>query len=358
MAIFDFLSLPGEMRNLIYRFTLTTDPPELDREHKYNCQWCTWNRIEPQNLMYDDQGQRLPGCKCWARDGPALLLANRQINEEGSSIFWAENQFTFRDTNSFVRLVGERLRPRYQQMISSIIVLRDENAWMPTRRDRFWVILFRCKGLRHLEIPSKLPLLQPPWTPDHHNKWKAAWDFLKSQLPNVKTFSRIIYRSDAAAPIYRRGRPTMMKITKRWTVKGLSPVYRDIASGFNLIDELFARQLNGPAFRRAPYFNGIHGSPYSVEVVPVSTERPREYRCVVHGGPSIVTWTFERFFLPLGPDAIARNHRLRAQDKIRAEEEERIKKAEMADQCTWDQILSNLSLVLKTDLTGLGLPSK
>lgn len=347
MAIFDFLSLPGELRNSIYGFTLTTDPPEPDREHKYNCHWCTWNTTSPQHPTKDALGRRLPGCRCWARGGLDLLLANRQVNEEASSIFWAENHFTFQDPQSFLALVGERLRPRYQQMIQNITVFPGRYGETVNSRDRFWIILFRCKSLRHLEIPQNLRLLHLPWTPEQDDAEAAAWDYLKSMLPNLKTFARV-YQALAG--------PLTVKITKCWAIEGLLPVPLDITRGFSPQDHLFVNALRYRAFPRQLTHFDFLGSRCSMETVPVSSGRASEYRCVVHEGPGVVTWTARRFFQPLSHEAIARNYMLRERDKRRAEEEERLKKAEIDQQATWRTILGSLSLVLDVGLLGLGQP--
>lgn len=334
---------------MIYRFTLTTDPPEPDREHKYKCDWCTWNTTDSQRPMKGARGRTLPGCRCWARGGLALLLANRQVNEEASSIFWAENHFTFQDPQSFLSLVGERLRPRYQQMIRHITVFPGRYGYGETEfsRDRFWIILFRCKSLCHLEIPRNLRLLLLPWTPEQDDAEAAAWHYLQSMLPNLKTFARV----------YREGKwPLTVKITKCCAIEGLSPVQLDITCGFSPHDYIFASFLRYCAFPREPYRFNFLGSRCSVETVPVSSGSPREYRCVVHGEPSVVTWTVQQFFQPLSQEAIARNDMLRERDKRRAEEEQRLKKAEMDEQALRYRILRDLSLVLGVGLLGLGQP--
>ncbi|KAG6354020.1 hypothetical protein INS49_004991 [Diaporthe citri] len=192
--LFDFLALPGELRNQIYRLTLTTDPPRLDRQHKYSCDWCTWDPDQPQNRMVDQTGQNLPGCRCWARRGLALLLANRKIHEEAAPIFWAENHFSFQGVDSFIRLVGGSLRPQYRQMIPHVTIYLDPGliTWrmdMDLPPVRFWDVLFECKGLRELEIPPYRRCKQGSTDRRLVDTELACWDRLTSELPNLRAFS-------------------------------------------------------------------------------------------------------------------------------------------------------------------------
>lgn len=228
---FDFLALPGEVRNLIYRLTLTTDPPRLERQHRYSCDWCTWDPDEPQNKMVGRNGQTMPGCdRCWARRGPSLLLANRQIYDEAATIFWAENQFSFCGVDSFIRLVGSELRPQLRRSLTHVTIYRDPVSRVFSPRPgwpteippgRFWDVLFQCKGLRALEM---LPFFKEPHdfrdpTTDEFRRFQAAfhsWNRLRSALPNLKTLSWSYFHSYVAMAPYGRD-PCMIEYPARIT---------------------------------------------------------------------------------------------------------------------------------------------
>lgn len=314
MAFFDFLALPGEIRNQIYRLALTTDPSELDQQHKYDCRWRNWDPAKPQRAMFDEHYQRLPGCKCLARSELALLLANRQINEEAALIFWTENHFTFRGFESFILLVGI-LRPRNRETIRHISVLEDARLSWFVINETFWHALFQCKGLRTLELPSCLQLFDHPPTPEHPDPETGALNHFRSMLPDLKTFSWITHR-DHNAPKTPLG--FSFKLAKCLDTEGLSPEQLKIAAPFNTntdqLDGLFSCSLLPQDFPLGPgpY---ISSALKRRKAVPVSTGSPHKYRCVVPQKPRMVTWTAQRYLQPLSPDAIARNNTLKAREE-------------------------------------------
>lgn len=317
---FDFLALPGELRNYIYRLTLTTDPAMLDREHKYSCYWCTWDPDEPQNPMYDANHQKLPGCRCWAREGLALLLANRQINEEAAPMFWAENHFSFRGYDNFIHLVGTALRPRYRQMIPHVTICSDPRGMDNLRRPPIglWDTLFQCKGLRTLEIPAFTSLV-PDFTNGRQRLLEAeyaACNRFASELPNLTTFCWMYLTGDPTESPDAISYP--YTVTKHMDAKALT------TDKFSLYDMLADRSfwwaMCRTAFPRAPCYA-------AVDDALVSTGRPHEYRYTggmtgrnnmfgaTHFEAMPATWTVKYHLLPLSPETIARNSVLKARDQ-------------------------------------------
>lgn len=331
---FDFLALPGELRNQIYRLTLTTDPPRLDREHRYSCKWCTWDQVEPQNRMVDHDGQTLPGCRCWARRGLALLLANRKIHGEAAPIFWAENHFSFEGVDSFIHLVGGDLRPEYRQMIPHITIYLDPGWTDNTRKRRwdmdhpparFWDVLFECKGLRKLEIPPYYSCGCIPVSTDMRlvDVGSDCWGRLTSELPNLKTFSWSYFGWSRDTTSIRCGPRDCVypcRITKCLDLTVLSPEQFRRYGRFTCWDRRFGMSSCLCAFPRGPR------GPVRNDML-VSTGRPDEYRCAVgmigrqntlevsHPEAVPTTWTVKFSLLPLSRETIARNAMLRARDK-------------------------------------------
>lgn len=335
---FNFLGLPGELRNQIYRLTLTTDPPRLYRQHKHSCIWCTRDPDGPQNRMVDDLGRTLPGCRCWARRGLALLLANRKIHEEAAPIFWAENHFSFEGFKSFIRLVGGSLRPQYRQMIPHVTIYLDPGRkydgvqrmdtpmylHMDFPPARFWDVLFECKGLRTLEIP---PYRRGcPWSSTNQrlvDAELASWDRLTSELPNLMTFSwsyfarghdrmQMPFRHIGAFEYPRR-------TTKRIDLTVWSPDQFRRYGPFTGEDFGFTEYLcsvdtpNGP---RGPLPGKFPVSQATMDnylrLNGVFGHKPFEE---THPAGMPMDWTVELFFLPLSPETIAQNSMLRARDK-------------------------------------------
>ncbi|KAJ0115733.1 hypothetical protein J7T55_010556 [Diaporthe amygdali] len=164
---FMFLELPAELRNMIYRFTLTTNPTRLIQKHKYNCRYVQGLTPRP--------GQSR--CRfCQPRGGGAsLLLTNSQINTEAASIFWAGNHFSFDDFESFIHFVGTTLRPGYRRIISQVSIHSD---WVgrPMRRNlalSFWDVLYQCKGLHKLGMPPLRVYFMFDRGPDYSTR--SAW---------------------------------------------------------------------------------------------------------------------------------------------------------------------------------------
>ncbi|KAH8777794.1 hypothetical protein F5883DRAFT_544064 [Diaporthe sp. PMI_573] len=315
MASFDLLALPGELRNQIYRLALTTDPSQLDRQHKYDCDWCTWHPDDMQNPVFDKHHRRQPNCnKCWARSGLALLLANRQINQESAPIFWAENHFTFRGLGSFSTTVDNCPRPRYRKMITHITVLRDHSSSCFDNNNAFWHALFQCKGLRTLEIPSCLR--PPPHAPttEHPDPETGGWGHFRTMLPNLKTLSWIIWIghiTDHTFPAF----PLSYKVTKSLDIEGLSPEQLKAAAPQA---DANAGTFYCPLCVDSSYPRALgHCISHKLWRAhrPVSTGRPHEYGCVERQGPRMVTWTVQEYLWRLSREEIARNARLKARDE-------------------------------------------
>lgn len=329
---FDFLALPGELRNQIYRLTLTTDPPRLYRQHKYSCKWCTWGPDDPQKPMIDGDGQKLPDCRCCARPGLALLLANRKINEEAASIFWAENHFSFEGFDSFILLVGGRLRPQYRQMIPDITIYYSD----PGRRretlkmfDRdpppvwFWGVLFKCKGLRTLEIPPYHSHIPESIDMRLADMDVGSWYRVTSELPNLRWFSWS-YFGYCFEREHVRGFKYPYRMTKRVDLRQLSPDQFRRYGAFSNTDFVVSRTSYLRAFPFGPR------GPRPGEVI-VSAGRPDEHQYthknkpeVKHSKVRVMSWAWivEFFFLPLSPETIARNAVLKARDEDTKKAEE------------------------------------
>lgn len=341
---FDFLDLPGEVRNLIYRATLTTDPPRLEREHRYSCDWCTWDPDEPQNRMVGRDGETLPGCdRCWARRGPALLLANRKIYGEAAHIFWAENQFSFRGVDSFIHLVGNALRPEYRRMLTHVTIYRDPRLRFdgprfdgPGRGEAmhipplaFWDVLFECKGLRALEMPPYFRgevIMEPTEANIRllHAEWDA-WPRLRDELPSLETFSWSFFGSYLAQTppgFIPREFEFPVRVTKCLPLAAFSREQFCRYGPFDRLDREFGEELYRMGFSLGP---DVPGLMWLMEVP--CTGRPRGYRRAAaivrgdntlettHPGAIPTTWTVEFPLLPLTAVAIARNAMRRRMDE-------------------------------------------
>lgn len=314
---FDFLALPGELRNQIYRLTLTTDPPRLDREHKYSCNWCTWDPDEPQNRMVDRNGETLLGCRCWARQGLALLQANRKIHGEAGPIFWAENHFSFQGVGSFIRLVGGSLRPQYRQIIPHVTIYLDPES----RSDMdlppvwFWDVLFECKGLRTLEIPPYHRRVPESGEMRSVYKELVSWPRLTSKLPNLITFSWSWFGcSFDEQHLRRKPYEYPYRVTKCFDLSELSPERFRRRCPFTRMDIIFGSVSCIAAFLQGPRGPVLSGG-------AVSTGRPNEYQVctntieVTHPEAIPTTWTIKFSLLPLSRDTIARNAMLKTRDE-------------------------------------------
>lgn len=355
---FDFLALPPEVRNIIYGFTLNTDPPRLDREHNYDCFYCTWDPNLPQDSMVDYYERTRTGCRCWARRGLALLLANRQINEEAASMFWAQNHFSFRGADSFIRLVGNGLRPQYRQMISHVTIHTDtwgrDNLKPPPTE--FWDTIFQCKGLQTLELPPYEPSIRKCILVDEFPRLVEVecipWDHLRSELPGLRTLSWAYFQPNYAGLLCGFEYPR--RIGKCLDIKALSPEQLRRCREFTLDEQWFASSLFETVFPRGPRY------PVADDLV-VSTGKAHEF---YYRGTSEIrtigdnktpgvtrteyiptTWTVKYYQVPLSPETIARNFMLRRRDQDS-------KKA-------W-KYLEGLTIggsKLLRDLSGLGRPS-
>lgn len=342
---FDLLALPGELRNEIYRYTLTTDPLKLEREHKYNCKWCTWTPGEPQRRMFKtswhDTNEKLPDCRCWAREGLSLLLASRQIHAEAAPILWAENNFSFPDIDSFHPLDRWALRREYRPLIRHITLYFDEYS----RADKMPIMLhdkvMAWQGPEPLERPAS-QVFNPVWTrPDACNIIFGASLRFTGDLPNLETFSWIDVHDvyDIQASMFCVGGLAYpCRMTKCMDVAAMAPeqfraygpLNRDM--GEKVVRRICRGAIPGnpgtgiaELLERAGRRNPADGG------VLVSTGRPFEYRCaggttgrtrddkgtgeVVREGGLPMTWTLKVRLMPLSPETIARNARLKARDE-------------------------------------------
>lgn len=245
---FDFLALPGEVRNLIYDLTLTTDPPRLCRGHKESCKWCTLERgCAPEPNWANDDGRRLPGCRCWARSGVALLLANRQINKEASLIFWSQNHFSFSGVDSFTHLVGTALRPQYRQMIPHITIYLGPagKRYMDLPPRRFWNVLFKCKRLRTLEIPPYQRRVLEHSESHLVDAASGSWWRMTRELPNLRTFSWSYFQDFLVMdhPLLGSAVEYPCRITKSFDLRILSPAQLRRSGPFTYEDTDFGWEL-------------------------------------------------------------------------------------------------------------------
>ncbi|POS71257.1 ribosomal protein L32 [Diaporthe helianthi] len=289
---FNILALPGELRNMIYRLALTTDPPKLEREHKYNCIACTWNPRRTQNRMLDKDGQRFEGCRCWARSGLSLLLVNRQVHDEGASIFWAENHFTFESPAAFTLLVGEKLQLWHRRALRSITVLDTLRERDSAPCDGLWPVLYQCRDLRTLELPWTLELLRRPPTPVNPDPEVAAWAELKRFLPDLETFSRTMWTCWAGGNPMRTIRSLDMRVLEPEQLKVAGHITLD---EYGRLFQMCVLTLlkDRVAWRKRQDIN--------------NTGRPHE--CIVSQREQTWTekYTMQELFQPLSPGAIIRN---------------------------------------------------
>lgn len=104
----NFFSLPGELRNKIYREVLIQNQGIIMNQHRYVIS-CSHTSTACTDIFSLDQ---------MAREGPPpLLLATPQAGKESASIYWQENTFCFaQDTlseehlNWFESLLGNHVK--------------------------------------------------------------------------------------------------------------------------------------------------------------------------------------------------------------------------------------------------------
>lgn len=306
MASFDFLALPGELRNMIYRFALTSDPPALGREHQYDCRKCTWDPEQPTKPIYAD-GRRIPGCRCGARTGLGLLLANRQIYWEGASIFWAESHFMFWGVDSFTHLVGTQLRPAWRKSLRSISVFDDRyytNRPLDPTSDKFLRALFQCRNLRNLEIPPALDLWLSHWP--NVETAEGTWEIIKQRLPELNIVSRTWWKKP-------EGRWGKMMATRSVESKASQP--NKIKDGKRMIlkfEKLVDRLCEWALTNMEPIL------PPSLEMIEGSGDH-HEYGCRLLLRKWTVTIKARKLLQPFSPETIARNKVLRQAAMMRRE---------------------------------------
>lgn len=182
-----FLSVPREIRDLIYAFTLV-QPIKWSRRHRATCEHCprTCNLFERPLFTYAEQP-----CACVRRTGLSLLLANRQIHAEAAPIFWARNTHCFALATEFTRDVGQVLRPEYRLLLRHVSVMSIVWAnnppygsmcgWTRDQTVLFWRTMRECKGLERLDVH--------PFYGWWHVEQASCLGRLAAALPRLRSFN-------------------------------------------------------------------------------------------------------------------------------------------------------------------------
>ncbi|KAH8660132.1 hypothetical protein BX600DRAFT_467287 [Xylariales sp. PMI_506] len=151
------LALPRELRDSIYAFCLV-EPPRLDRRHGALCYYSPTKPRESEEPPFVTNSTRDGGvsnliCQCAKRRGLTLLLANRQVFEEASPLFWSRNVLSFRDLEDFYDCVGTRLRVHYRNLLHRVSILAYGHQRHVSKKMGIlaWSILLECKSLRTLD---------------------------------------------------------------------------------------------------------------------------------------------------------------------------------------------------------------
>lgn len=130
-----FLHLPPEVRNTIYKLTITDkDGQWLSDKHRREY------RLRPSHL------ERVPP-DLTELLAPKLVLASRQVHEEANAMLYSntirlENQENLRD---FLRVIGASNR----QLLRSLRIDNWESCDHPTKSE-VWQLLGECTGLDHI----------------------------------------------------------------------------------------------------------------------------------------------------------------------------------------------------------------
>lgn len=181
-----FLNLPGEIRNMIYKRALV-DEGALERRHSAFCAYHPTQSsdvpIPPYALTIQHSSNPLPVCPCTKRQTLGLLASCRQIHQEASSIFWANNSFTFKSHRDFVTCISDSSERTCQQITSVTVInnLRQPdvktNNLNEEKTAHLWAGIFRLTDLRRLQID--------PGYLDFHG---TLANRIPEQLPKLKSF--------------------------------------------------------------------------------------------------------------------------------------------------------------------------
>lgn len=147
---FDFLALPPELRNEIYRLLLTKDGESIEINASRGPCSGMW-AVRPQTPFHH------PRQDSRSRPFTNLLAVSKQINNEAASILYGENNFVFSTTNgtdngdrTFLGLIGTSNRHLMRH-----VELRWYREWMVSLEANLGLM----PKLNQLEAP-------PPHDPD------------------------------------------------------------------------------------------------------------------------------------------------------------------------------------------------
>ncbi|KAL8832210.1 MAG: hypothetical protein Q9170_004969 [Blastenia crenularia] len=183
---FPFLKLPGEVRNMIYRFALAQGAARTSCKHSIgvigveNLDPLRYNRNKARGRMKyrksywtGDFSVNAPCCSAhcnWDFDNTTYTLpealeipsrgflrANRQIRSEAEPIFYGENIFSFRDMSAvrpFLRDRTPTARQSIRHVILSFVKFLDDMNHLE-RQDE-WIKVFQyialCLNLKALDV--------------------------------------------------------------------------------------------------------------------------------------------------------------------------------------------------------------
>ncbi|KAH8912411.1 hypothetical protein BR93DRAFT_922372 [Coniochaeta sp. PMI_546] len=188
-----FLGLPRELRDTIYNMVLI-ESCRWERRHSSLCDLCPRDTGTFERPVFDDGSS----CKCRLRRNMGLLLANRQIHRETAPIFWSQNVFHFDTAADFAESVGSTLRREYVELLQHVSIVRV--AWQDyqydwfTRQERprrdsggsaMWPVLFRCTGLKYIEIGVD-NVYRAPGLDDGNHDCTSFIPKLRAELPHLR----------------------------------------------------------------------------------------------------------------------------------------------------------------------------
>ncbi|KAK7921381.1 hypothetical protein PG985_009403 [Apiospora marii] len=164
---FPFLQLPREIRDVIYESVLV-EPPKYQRRHKATCTYSslTPTCAEKPPFCTEEVPHREHFCHCAKRRHLAVLLANRQIYDEGSRVLWQKNVFSFCSTERFhqwIASISAEKRSLIRHIAIYLITHWLQRRHVGNQRDvildgRLLQTLRSCANLRRLDLgPARMP---------------------------------------------------------------------------------------------------------------------------------------------------------------------------------------------------------